>query len=761
MRVSLLPTGLLSYAVLAFFLTRPLAAQIIPDDTLGSLVDSPGCAPCTITGGTVQGVNLFHSFAEFSIPSGGEANFLESASAPNIENIFSRVTGGNFSNIDGRISTEAANLFLINPAGIIFGQNSALSVNGSFLATTANSISFGDEGQFSVDPLESPSLLTVTAPLGLVFGPEPGAITNRSLEQPPVAGLPPVGLQVPTGETLSLVGGEIDMDGGVLTALSGRVEIGSVAGNSVVGIVGLTPENPALELTYDAVLDFQDINVSNAGAVDVSGDEGTSGDRSGSAQIQGRRLAMTDSSTGIFAFNYGTQKGRDLIIRTSESVELSDFAEIQTVASFAGDAGNISVETQNLSLQGEAAIRTVARNSGDASNISVETQNLSLRGGAAIQTEARNSGDAGNISVETQNLSLRGGATIASFASTTSTGRAGDISVVVVDSIDIAGESSDGEDASPSSIRTVARAGDGGAVTVSAGRLSLQDGGILSASTFGSGQAGDLTVNVPGGVVELRGTAPSKDSGKGPSGLFTQVNELMNGESIQELGDGGQLTLNTRELIILDGAQISTAARRNGQGGNATITATDSIFISGTTFDATPVSGSSGIFVSAETNSTAAGGNLSITTEQLTVEAGAKISADTLGQGPAGTATLEVDRLILRDGGQIRAGSLLGVNFDSTERGAGGTLTVNAAESIDIFGVGTIGNDHTPVRSALVTQAEGTGNAGRLQVSTPRLTLQDGGQITADSSAEGAAGNLDLVGCSRDERRFYRFGQKR
>ncbi|WP_413201396.1 filamentous hemagglutinin N-terminal domain-containing protein, partial [Nostoc piscinale] len=115
-------------------------AQVTPDGTLNTAVS--GSNHYSITNGTRVGNNLFHSFSQFSIPTGSSASF---DNATDIQNIFSRVTGGNLSNIDGRVSANGnANLFLLNPAGMIFGKNASLNIGGSFIGTTANSIKFAD-----------------------------------------------------------------------------------------------------------------------------------------------------------------------------------------------------------------------------------------------------------------------------------------------------------------------------------------------------------------------------------------------------------------------------------------------------------------------------------------------------------------------------------------------------------------------------------------------------------------------------------------
>ena len=123
--------------------TLPVQAQINPDNTLPTSSQiNPQNNIIYIEQGTVKGTNLFHSFAQFSVPDGMTAYFNNNS---NIQNIFSRVTGGEISQINGTIQANGnANLFLMNPQGIIFGKNASLNIGGSFLATTANSMKFAD-----------------------------------------------------------------------------------------------------------------------------------------------------------------------------------------------------------------------------------------------------------------------------------------------------------------------------------------------------------------------------------------------------------------------------------------------------------------------------------------------------------------------------------------------------------------------------------------------------------------------------------------
>ena len=165
---SLWSAGSVGLACLSAYL--PVEAQIVPDNTLVTPSSvAPGCVVCTIEGGTLNGSNLFHSFREFSIPTGGEAWFNNPLQ---VQNILTRVTGTQLSNIDGLIRANGtANLFLLNPNGIVFGANARLQIGGSFSASTADSFQFGNGLTFSaINPQPAP-LLRVNLTPGLQYGP--------------------------------------------------------------------------------------------------------------------------------------------------------------------------------------------------------------------------------------------------------------------------------------------------------------------------------------------------------------------------------------------------------------------------------------------------------------------------------------------------------------------------------------------------------------------------------------------------------------
>lgn len=243
---------LIGLSIIGACFGKDALAQITPDGSTNSplITDTINGAPATrINGGVQQGNNLFHSFSQFNINLGQRVYFTD----PGVNNILSRVTGNNPSIIQGLLGVDgAANLFLLNPKGIIFGPNSSLDVRGSFVGT-ANALEFGTQGIFSTTPTAVP-LLTVNPSAFLSNQIAAASITNQST----------AGLQVPNGKSLLLVGGDVRLECGVLRAPGGRIELG---GLTETGRVQIDGDN--LKLTFPDHIGRGDITITNSSIVDV------------------------------------------------------------------------------------------------------------------------------------------------------------------------------------------------------------------------------------------------------------------------------------------------------------------------------------------------------------------------------------------------------------------------------------------------------------------------------------------------------------
>ena len=313
-------------------------AQVTSDETLDTKVNTLNNLDFTITNGKQLGSNLFHSFQQFSVPEGGSANF---ANGLDIQNIFSRITGNSISEINGLIETNGnASLFLLNSNGIIFGSNAELNVGGSFIASTASQINFADGSVFSARDRPE-SLLTVSIPIGLQFGDNPGDIINRS------TGNEGFGLSVLSDRTLALVGGNVNFESGVLFTEGGKIEIGSV---DAFASVKLTSSESGWTFDYSDVNKFRDIYLSEQAAVVTR----LLTEGSGEIFLQGRDIKLSGDS-GILTFNEGEISGTSISVTASESVEITEDSDILSRSFVDGASANIFIDTKRLIVRDDGS----------------------------------------------------------------------------------------------------------------------------------------------------------------------------------------------------------------------------------------------------------------------------------------------------------------------------------------------------------------------------------------------------------------------
>ena len=197
---------------------QPVTPELGPDGT-GTVVTPQGNR-FDINGGTQSGTNLFHSFDQFGLSEGQIANFL---SNPEISNILGRVVGGDPSIINGLIQVIGgnSNLFLMNPAGIVFGSGASLNVPASFTATTATGIGFGENNWFNAIGNNNYQ--------NLIGTPSTFAFDNAQVRSIVNGG----NLAVGEGQNITLLGSNV-INTGQLTAPSGTITLAAVPGENLV-----------------------------------------------------------------------------------------------------------------------------------------------------------------------------------------------------------------------------------------------------------------------------------------------------------------------------------------------------------------------------------------------------------------------------------------------------------------------------------------------------------------------------------------------
>ncbi len=397
---------ILSSLVFLSLIPGVAVAQITPDSSLGaekSVVESNGNRD-TIQGGAVRNTNLFHSFQEFNVGAGREAYF---ANPNGIANIFSRVTGNNFSNIQGVLGVLGnANLYLINPNGILFGENARLDVNGSFFATTADSVVFGNGFEFSAANPNQPPLLTIDIPIGLRFRDNPAPIINVSVAND-------VGLQVNKGETLGLIGGNVLL-GGKITAPGGNVELGGLLAKGTVTL------DDNFKFSFPEGIDRADVSLLNASEVNVASDG------SGSININAADINLIGGSKLLGGIaeglgNTNSQAG-DITLNATGAVTLTNESSIQNPVNrnAVGNSGDINISANSLTLDNGSFFSTSTFGLGNGGDINVNvaeavvldgvTENSITRFASVVSAGAR--GNAGNININAGSLTLKDGAWI-------------------------------------------------------------------------------------------------------------------------------------------------------------------------------------------------------------------------------------------------------------------------------------------------------------------------------------------------------------
>jgi filamentous hemagglutinin family protein len=559
---------LFTLTILACCLPIAVTAQITSDGTTATNINAEN-NQTTIEGGDRAGNNLFHSFTEFSIPSGTEASFNN---ATDVENIINRVTGGNISNIDGLLSANGgANLFLINPAGIIFGNNASLDIGGSFLGSTADSVLFPDDVEFSAADPENNILLTVNAPIGLNFRDNPGYIAvNGSF------------LQVPTGETLALIGGNVRITGeesGGIFALGGRVELGSVVEAGEVAINGT--QSPAgfklNSFSFPAALAKGDVELTNFALVNVRG--GNGGDITINArniELSGGEFGPSELDAGIETDSgfSGAQAG-NIVLNATDTLKIDRDSGIfnRVLENGIGDGGDILLNTSNLSLIGGSQLSTTTLGEGNAGNIQIEAREITLNNGAKIDSETNflAQGKAGNIQINTARLTLTNLSDI--VANTSSQNDAGNIFIRASDRI------SADDSAIISQQSTLLGTGNAGKITIDTGNLFLTNGGLILNGSAGLGNGGAITIKAKD-TISLTGIGSIRPV----EGVLAKQFSSSIASLIDEFGSGdaGAIDIKTKALNLNDRAAIEASNIGQGNGGNIFIVA-NSLSLDGNT----------------------------------------------------------------------------------------------------------------------------------------------------------------------------------
>jgi filamentous hemagglutinin family protein len=720
-------TLLLSSWLLLGLLRATGLAQITLDGSLGRNGPLPGphyTIPAEV--GQLRGPNLFHSFGKFNVQTGESATFT----GPNtIQNIVGRVTGGTLSTIDGVLTSEipGANLFLLNPRGVLFGPNARLNVSGSLHVSTADYLRLADGAIFHTD-LTAPSLLSVAPPAAFGFlAPSPASIAVQESF-----------LEVAEGRSLSLVGGDVRIIGGpsgFLRARGGRVNVVSVAS---AGEATFDPATQTPDTAPGSFARLGSIDLSSQAFLSATGSPDGTGS-GGTIVIRGGRLMMTgDSVLGSNTLGNadGAPVGIDVRV-AGDAVVDSSF--IQTIGVGAGRAGDVVISASTVTIQNDGGLGTDTLGAGSGGNLTLDVGRLTVTGGGAVGTNTAADGAGGALTIRASDavvVSGRGTSGISRlFSFTDGIGPGGSVTVSAL-ALSI--------DGGILLARTSA-AGNAGNVLVEVDRLNLTGvgsigtgEGTLSGFSSGAGRAGSVTVNARESVSLAQGSIMNSMVGASARGtpgrvLVTtpvlQIDDSILGGLNLSGATAGDVEVRASTVLLTTGGQITAEAGAGGTGGGGTVSIVgvdprqpaDLVSLSGSGRGGS--SGSSGI--STLTIGSGDAGHVSVAAHRLQVDGGT-ITSNTFGAGRGGDVELQVGTMTLT------GRAFLSSSTGEEATGRGGSVTVTASDAASVVG------------SFVGAFSFGSNDAGRVSITAPSLSVESGSRISTLASGGGRAGNVTV-----------------
>jgi filamentous hemagglutinin family protein len=715
---------------LSLVLGSPAAlAQIVTDGTVGPATRLSG-PEMTIGAelGSTRGGNLFHSFQRFDIPTGQRATFT---GPDQIQNVIGRVTGGQTSHIDGtlRSTVGQADVYLINPSGVVMGPNAKVDVPAAVHVSTADEVRFSDGSRYSAtDP--AASRLTLAAPESFGFlSPQPASLRIEGSQ-----------LELKPGKTATLTAGDVSIAGtaerrATLKAPGGEIRLEAVGDRGGQVSVTMPTEQPG---SGRLIIDQANIETSGDGGGRLSVRAGeahltktlvfadnygaTDDGNAGSITITAGALRLKDADI-LTETKWRNGRAGDIILMVKDRLEVLDESMIASNSLGSGDAGDVTVVAGNLELV-DGSIFSVADSSGQAGDIKLSIeQHLEMHDGSLIASSSNASGNVGKVAIHAAAMSLDGGGVV-SFSNRGSSGQASDIVLTVEAQLDIL----NGAKIASNSFGS----GDSGSIYLTAGSVRLDNGpsadsgnsSVTSAAQPGStGRSGDVNF-VVGGLLEVINGAQisshtSNSNNAGNVTISAGALHLDNGDSPDQFthiisdtisdatGSAGTVSIQVIDLLeILNGAKISSSTFSSGDAGAVIVTA-------GTArFDGGGISQFTGISSQANPDSDGRGGDVTlIIGGRLEILNGAQVSTATFAEGDAGAINVSANAAVLDGSGSVVGTGIFG-NASSISSGQAGSVTLTIADWLEIY------------RGAVISsESDGSNDAGMITVKAGALRM--------------------------------------
>ncbi|MCP4697902.1 MAG: filamentous hemagglutinin N-terminal domain-containing protein [Gammaproteobacteria bacterium] len=723
--------------VLVFVFSAGVSAEVILDGSLGlgGTLSGPDYQ-IEAQDGRLAEANLFHSFSRFNLNMEESATF---SGPDSVDNIISRVTDGEASSIDGLLASSipGADLYFLNPAGVMFGPNAALNISGSFHVSTADYLRMEDNERF-YSRITTGENLSVAAPAA--FGFMDADIAPLSLNgKGEIAEADwdgnPAGLRVDDGKTLSLVGGNIEIKRGTYfrAEKNGRaVKLGSLnAGDGQINLAAAAGEGEAAltesGVDTSALAKQGDITISEKSLIDVAGEGG------GRVAIRGERFVLADSD--VLANTSGAQAGGLIDIQAKDAL-LSAGAILNGDTTSTGSGADIRIQasgTVSIAGENEDATRTSIR----------------ARSGIFPVIAGEDLGDGGNVQITARNIEISGGTGIS--ASVAGGGKGGTIYLEAAEDIEVYGESSTRRD---SFVAAGARgSGDAGNIAMQARNISFKDGAYILSAPYGKGKGGSISLSAESSVIFA-----GEDSAGRPSRITSTA---------RADGNGGNVSIQAQDVLFREGAQILIDSKGKGKGGSISLSAESSVIFAGENSAGRPSR------ITSTANAGGNGGSVSIQAQDVIFREGAQILIESRGAGNSGEASIQGASLV-RFQGKSSSGSPSGIyaatisplenagkggmvkivaekieildeallRSETYNAGEGGSIVLQAEETIQVGGI----SDTEGLSSYIsVSNVQGSsGDAGDIQIETKDLQISEGGKIIAIAFGSGHGGDIRI-----------------
>lgn len=647
--------------------------------------------------GKQVGANLFHSFEHFTINQGETATFTNEGATAAIHHVIGRVTGGAVSTINGllRSTISNADVYLLNPNGIVFAPEAQLDVQGAFHASTAASLDFKGGGRFNALTLDNDVL---TAAPVQAFGfleqsaQNNGAITLNGTQLNQTAN---------AVTTIDLVAGSIDIkNNAVVIVPAGEIRLAAMQGAGDVSLV--KDANNSLPLPTITP------SAHNAGAITIV----SGANNPNTAIIERSKLITSGNGSGRMAL-----WGGDIVFQNARAFNDnetdSNYPEAQPMNATAEKG--IAIQAQNL-LVDNSFISTDA-NQANGSNINVETTNTMLiHHGGGIKSDVVSQGNAGNIIISAGDLTIDGvrdPSKMTGIYSNTSNISIGDAATIQVNANTL-------NIINGGHISSITQSsGQAGSIIMQAGTLNIADSGVVYSNSYAEGYAKNVAVQAKIVNITNGGRIYSSSFGKGSAG-----------DVIVVVKDNLYIDGTDKSNNLLRGTGIFSEARKSGIGGSVLVKALDNTntpditisnggFISSTTYSNNHNTGD--VSITADT--------LTISKQQGTLQTGIFSNANQL-KGNAGNIKIDVKTLTMNNG------DILANTF---AQGKAGTMVINVKERAFLNHYSQI---NSSASSGLGSTSESGGTGGSVILNAPLIVLDGASSISASSNTENKSGDI-------------------